>query len=226
VAPLMPLGAGRLRVRTVTPEAVRVTAIVRTAPGSEPASTGSIDAAIAGAVAPWLADPEIPLPLGAGRIAPARVAHAVEALPGVRRVLNIHLVRFYATEAGASGPRAEAARGRKVHRLEDSARWSGDTAFIEPSTPWSVLVPASRHRLDLVDPDEEVRLLAPIGHASVGKDAVGPTGWSRWARTRDPIYFVHPDLAGIGTLAVGTELTLTNPHSGVLSPVRTLTGSA
>ncbi|MEO1676930.1 MAG: hypothetical protein AAFU80_02095 [Pseudomonadota bacterium] len=215
----IPLNANRLVVRPVAPESIRVSAAAKLSTRAGPSTPAAVNRAAELAVAPWLADPSEPLPIGTGALTVATVSSAIEALDDVRQVLNLHLTRFFETEADPARLGETDGAPPKVHRLEDSARWSDPGGAMRPSEPLAVLVPAQRHRITLIDAEDDHRFLAPIGNAIVGQDSLAPSGWDRWQRTDDPIYLIRPEFAGIGNLAIGEELTVTTHRSGRLSPI-------
>ncbi|KNG93064.1 baseplate J/gp47 family protein [Pseudaestuariivita atlantica] len=188
------LGVEHVIVRNPSYDPVRVTAQVELAGGAGPSVLSRLDRRLGEIIAPWLADPDLPVPIGSGRIDLAAMTALVEAEPGVDRVLGLAVRHRYRLQAGP-GP-------ADTFGLTDTARatGAGHRSVLAPATAWSVFVPAARHALDILP------ARGGIGSLHVGEDlAVAAEG-----TPRDMIP-VRARRAGIGLLAVAEDFVVTDP---------------
>jgi hypothetical protein len=151
------------------------------------------------AIAPWLFDPAAPIAIGPveSQIDVSQVQQALAQVPQVWAVSAVSLVLFSVAEPPTLG-------GTVWHKLRDTAALTDPAAArlgdVAASTEWSVLTPGYRHRF-------RVLTTPRVGEAALRRDfrLTGPAEAADQQRIRR---MVMPERAGIGNLAIGSELVI------------------
>lgn len=153
----------RLTVRNPSYEQVKVVAAVRLKPGkSATFYLNELAAELDSALTPWLAQGAQRQPIGYGAIDGNAVASFIRQREYVAELVEFHIEVIYNVSADGTGN-------------DWRVVWFDQNQHVRPSTPWSMLVPADSHRLELAGADSgKTPDLAPagIGSYTIGEDFV------------------------------------------------------
>ncbi len=154
-------------------------------------------------ITPWRADPSHPMAIGAGQLDLAGLAATLKSVANVDVVTGMSLTQFFLR--GGSG------RNTTHHGLKDTARLEAHEAntsvVLRPSSPYSVLVPATQQDLHILPPTRS------IGDLAVNRDlyAASDQQHDLWSVDSNLIP-ARPQPVGIGDLSVGHTMIVTTPR--------------
>jgi hypothetical protein len=183
-----PASVARITVRNPEYEPIRVSAWFDFGPGDRAEFLQQVRQTVDRHIAPWREDPTRALPIGCGQVDLADLLAALGRLDCDPDVRGLSMVHFYRDPAPLT---PYASQQSAFNRLRDTARPGFEQNERMPWWPWSVLVPATDHQLQLLD--------GPTGIDVLGLEDDFVVGWSA-----DDIY-KPPERAGIGNLEVDVD---------------------
>lgn len=170
----------RLTVRNPSYEQVKVVAAISLKPGkSGTYYLNELAAELDGALAPWRTQGNRRKPIGYGAIDGNAVASFIRQRDYVAELVHFHIEVIYNVSADGAGN-------------DWRVVWFDQNQHVRPSTPWSVLVPADTHLIELAGETPDLAL-AGIGSYTIGQDFVAAPSASHAvepANTPGPTYYV------------------------------------
>jgi hypothetical protein len=187
-------------VRNPWYESLEVSAWVKFAGGDADDALPILERAIDRYITPWRFDRSVPMEIGTGVLDLPQLRAFFERQPYVHQLTGLSIVHVYKTEDG------EVIR----HRLRDSSRAPSGYSVFRSSSPWSVLVSAQRHQLNVLGD------YSGIGDLEVAGDFVVTASEDAERLSRARLRFPRRPLrAGIGNLAIGTDFIVTTEQDAV-----------
>ncbi|EGV18804.1 baseplate J/gp47 family protein [Thiocapsa marina] len=181
-------GVRRIHVRSPRYERVRVFAWVSLNPVFDASAISRLYRSVDAHIAPWRSDPNERIEIGSGRVDLDRLSEVLIAEPAVARVHRLSVLHAY--------QRAHAGASDSGWRLFDTSRVdpsSSRARRVRSSTPWSVLVPSSRHRFSIWQG-------GVVGQASIGGELEVLDGEAPERFGVAPVRSI-----GIGDLSIGED---------------------
>ncbi len=200
---LAPLGAARLAVVNARFEPVQMRASLALGPGTLPSIAETLSATIDRLIAPWLFDPNLPVPIGVGSLSPASLVSGLSPYSDRVALKGVSLVQLQRDlVAQFDGGDARIHDGMKDTARRPRRSDAGQPVLM-PSSPASVLVPARAHSLEIL------RAQTGVGDMVIGSDfaIVAPAlraGYRDDPRNRS----VTPTRAGLGNLRLGETMVV------------------
>ena len=151
-------------------------------------------------IAPWRYDRSVAMDIGTGVFDLPQLRGFLERQPYVHQLTGLSIVHVYKTEDG------DVVR----HRLRDSSRSKSGYSMFRASTPWSVLVSAKRHELNIL------REHTGIGDLEIASDFIVTSSEDAELLSRGQLrYPRRPAKAGIGNLEIGNDFIMTTEEDAV-----------
>ena len=192
-------------------ETVQARGRVAVVPGTGSAVVDDVSRAIDRLIAPWLFDVNAPVPVGQGSLSASDISAGLSAFSDRAKLTGLSLVQVYSTAFEAI-PRREAPL-HLIHGLKDTARVPDPEmrhVVLQPSTPWSVLVPAASHQLELMPASPGIGDLA----VDSDFDVVGRAS-ADYYRSNPDSFPAHPTPVGIGSLVLGESLVIETAEAAI-----------
>ncbi|MFZ5964784.1 baseplate J/gp47 family protein [Thalassococcus sp. BH17M4-6] len=205
-------GAALPLVRNPAYEPLRVTAQIAPAPTATSALLHQIEAAVHRLIAPWLFDPDAPLPIGQARLDPSTLRARIEQIPDVALIASLSVVQIY---------RQTGTGNERLYGLKDTARSAtlhGRRSLLRGASPWSVFVPDAAHGITFLGPRHG------IGTLRVGRDLYLTPPSDIAAFTAHPARIpTLPAPLGIGGMTIGQDFIPTDPEDVIAPPDAAIT---
>lgn len=151
----------RLTVRNPSYEQVKVVAAVRLKPGkSGTFYLNELASELDAALAPWRTQGARRQPIGYGAIDGNAVASFIRQRDYVAELIRFHIEVLYNVSADGAGN-------------DWRVVWFDQNQQVRPSTPWSVLVPADSHRLELAGDESDGGKAPELAPAGIGSYTIG-----------------------------------------------------